>query len=51
MRYPEPDVEYAAFVDMSGGSNDDAVLAIGHRDADGHAVVDLVTNQGAASPV
>jgi hypothetical protein len=35
---------------MSGGSSDDAVLAIGHRDADGMAVVDLVMNQGPRPP-
>jgi len=27
---PEPGITYRAFVDMSGGSSDDAVLAIGH---------------------
>jgi predicted phosphohydrolase len=35
---------------MSGGSNDDAVLAIAHRDADGHAVLDAVINQGQHPP-
>lgn len=43
-------VSYAAFVDMSGGSSDDAVLAIGHNDADGRVVVDVVQDQGAAVP-
>jgi hypothetical protein len=37
-------------VDMSGGSNDDATLAIGHKDADNQAVVDLVMNQGPPCP-
>jgi hypothetical protein len=41
---PQPNVEYSAFVDMSGGSSDDAVLAIEHK-ADGHAVVDLVRSR------
>src|SRR5438445_7662599 len=31
---------------MSGGRNDDACLAIAHRDADGRAVLDVVINQG-----
>ena len=48
VRLPEPGIRYAAFVDMSGGSSDDAVLAIGHTDADGRAVLDIVENQGAA---
>jgi hypothetical protein len=42
-------VEYHAFVDMSGGSSDDAVLAIGHLDK-GRAVLDLLMNQGPAAP-
>ena len=50
MRPPQPDISYAAFVDMSGGSSDDAVLAIGHRNADGRAVVDRVLNQGQHPP-
>lgn len=49
-RAPEPGVSYRAFVDMSGGSNDDAVCAIAHRDADGRAVLDAVVNQGPAPP-
>lgn len=35
---------YHAFVDMSGGSNDDACLSIAHREA-GRVVVDLVIAQ------
>jgi hypothetical protein len=50
MREPEPGREYRAFVDMSGGSSDDAVLAIGYRDPDGRAVVCRVLNQGQAPP-
>ena len=42
----ESGIEYQAFVDMSGGSSDDATLAIGHKDADGRAIVDRVMNQG-----
>ena len=49
-RLPEPGVTYAAFVDMSGGSNDDATLAIGHVDADGRAVLDRLVNQGPPPP-
>jgi hypothetical protein len=50
VRQPERNVRYTAFVDMSGGSSDDAVLAIGHTALDGRAVVDLVQDQGAAVP-
>lgn len=50
MRSPEPGTEYHAFVDMSGGSNDDATLAIAHRDLAGRIVVDAVVNQGPPPP-
>jgi hypothetical protein len=40
---------YCAFVDMSGGSSDDAVLAIGH-DEDGLAVVDRLIKQSGQAP-
>lgn len=50
LRPPEPGVDYRAFVDMSGGSADDAVLAIGHRDADGRIVLDLIQDQGPRAP-
>jgi hypothetical protein len=50
VRPPERGIRYAAFVDMSGGSADDAVLAIGHTDSNGAAVLDLAQNQGAAVP-
>src|SRR5262249_41108466 len=49
-RSPVPGVVYSAFVDMSGGSNDDAVLAIAHRDAEGRLVLDVVMNQGPHPP-
>jgi hypothetical protein len=39
-----------AFVDMSGGSSDDAVLAIAHLAADGSVVLDVVMNQGPPPP-
>jgi hypothetical protein len=42
-------VSYVAFVDMSGGSIDDAVLAIGHREGS-RAVLDLVMDQGQRPP-
>jgi hypothetical protein len=35
---------------MSGGSSDDAVLGIAHRDADGRAVLDVLINQGQHPP-
>ena len=50
VRLPEPGIIYTAFVDMSGGSSDDAVLAIGHVDADGRAVLDRLVDQGARPP-
>ena len=49
-RPPDPALTYSAFVDMSGGSSDDAVIAIGHRDPDGKAVIDVLTNQGGSPP-
>lgn len=50
VRHPEPGITYTAFVDMSGGSSDDAVLAIGHTDAAGRRVVDVVMDQGQRPP-
>jgi hypothetical protein len=44
-----PGVPYVAFVDMSGGSSDDAVVAIGHRDGP-RAVIDLAIDQGPRPP-
>jgi hypothetical protein len=49
-RLPEPGIDYRAFVDMSGGSSDDAVLAIGFRDPGGRAIVCRVVNQGQPPP-
>jgi hypothetical protein len=46
---PEDGVVYRAFVDMSGGSNDDAVLAIAHR-REKCVVVDLVEKQAGGCP-
>jgi hypothetical protein len=42
-------VSYFGFVDMSGGSNDDACLGIAHRE-NGRAVLDLCINQGTYPP-
>ncbi len=42
--------KYVAFVDMSGGSSDDAVLAIAHAEESDHAVLDLVAKQTGATP-
>lgn len=49
VRPHDPKFEYKAFVDMSGGSSDDAVLAIGHRD-ERRLVVDRVLDQGPPPP-
>ena len=49
-RPPEPGRRYVAFVDMSGGSSDDAVLSIAHREAHGTRVLDLILNQGPPPP-
>ena len=46
---PRPGIDYCAFVDMSGGSNDDAVLAIAHVE-DKRIVLDLVISQAGAPP-
>lgn len=50
VRPPELGIRYSGFVDMSGGSSDDAVLGIAHRDIDGRAVLDTVINQGQHPP-
>lgn len=50
VRAPERGVSYSAFVDLSGGSSDDAVLAIAHQDAGGRIVLDRVVNQGPPPP-
>ena len=46
---PEIGRKYFAFVDMSGGSSDDATLAISHEQ-DGHAVLDLLVKQDGSPP-
>lgn len=46
---PVQGTTYKGFVDMSGGSSDDACLAIAHQ-ADGRVVIDLVVNQGPPPP-
>lgn len=53
VRPPQAGIEYVAFVDMSGGSSDDATLAISHIDGDaenGKAVLDCVMDQGQRPP-
>jgi hypothetical protein len=50
MRPPEEGITYAAFVDMSGGSNDDACLAIAHKNLEGRAILDTVMDQGQRPP-
>jgi len=48
---PEPGRAYVAFVDMSGGSSDDAVLAIAHKDENSdRAVLDFISKQNASPP-
>jgi len=47
---PEPGIDYRAFVDMSGGSSDDACLAVGFPDREGQAIVARVLNQGQPPP-
>jgi hypothetical protein len=50
VRPPERGITYRAFVDMSGGSSDDAVLGIGHRDEAGRVVLDCLVDQGQRPP-
>jgi hypothetical protein len=48
---PELGITYFAFVDMSGGSSDDAVLALGHFDEDTKlAVLDSLVSQTGRPP-
>jgi hypothetical protein len=47
---PQEGLFYRAFVDMSGGSSDDAVLAIGHKGDEGRVVVDRVLKQAGETP-
>ena len=46
---PQDGVAYSGFVDMSGGSSDDATLSIAHKDGT-TAVVDLVASQAGRPP-
>jgi hypothetical protein len=46
---PVAGIRYYAFVDMSGGSGDDAVLAIGHE-ADGRLILDCIEAQTGGVP-
>jgi hypothetical protein len=50
VRLPEAGHLYKAFVDMSGGSNDDATLSLAHEDDLGRVYVDCVMNQGGPPP-
>ncbi len=50
VRPPEDGIDYCAFVDMSGGSHDDATLGIAHRDQEGRAILDRIMNQGQRPP-
>jgi hypothetical protein len=45
----EPGRKFYSFVDMSGGSKDDAVLGVGHDD-NGRAVLDLIIKQAGEPP-
>jgi len=48
---PRPDVRYVGFVDMSGGSSDDAALGVAHHDATtGRAILDHVEPQAGRAP-
>jgi hypothetical protein len=48
---PEEGREYAAFVDMSGGSLDDATLGIAHREIDGRFCLELLISQDGGVPI
>jgi hypothetical protein len=50
VRLPELGITYHGFVDMSGGSNDDACLGIAHRDKEGRLLLDRVVDQGQRPP-
>ena len=45
----KPGIHYRAFVDMSGGSGDDATLSIAHHE-EGLVIVDGIWNQGKRPP-
>jgi hypothetical protein len=47
----QPGVSYEAFVDMSGGSNDDAIFSVAHVDkGSGRKVLDCVISQAGKPP-
>lgn len=46
---PQDGTRYTAFVDMSGGSNDDATLCVSHKE-EKRVVVDLVIQQSGPKP-
>jgi hypothetical protein len=46
---PQPGIVYAAYVDMSGGSSDDCVLVIGHREGR-VVIIDRVEKQVGSPP-
>jgi hypothetical protein len=50
VRRADRETEYSGFVDMSGGSSDDATVAIAHRDIEGRVILDRVVNQGQHPP-
>jgi hypothetical protein len=50
VRLPEGGVSYTGFIDMSGGSRDDACLAISYLDADGRAILARLVDQGQRPP-
>jgi hypothetical protein len=50
VRLPEPGVMYHGFMDMSGGSNDDATLGIAHRDKKDSLLLDRIVDQGQRPP-
>jgi hypothetical protein len=50
VRPPQPGLVYFGFVDPSGGSRDAYTGGVAHVDADGHAVVDAVVDQGTPCP-
>lgn len=42
--------KYVGFVDMSGGSSDDATLGIAHKDRDGRRILDFICSQSGKPP-
>ena len=49
VRPPQANIQYAAFVDMSGGSADDATLSIAHLEGN-RVLLDVCVNQGQRPP-